>query len=58
MVIAEAKGWTDWLQEYVDGCDNPDFRAYLGEDWTISDRYLWNIRHLVDLGRMQNAPVC
>jgi SAM-dependent methyltransferase len=57
MVIAQAKGWTDWLQEYVDGCDNPDFRAYLGENWTISDRYLWNIKHLVDLGRMQNGRV-
>jgi SAM-dependent methyltransferase len=57
MAIAEPLDWTGWVQYYVDGCDNPDFRAYMGDHWVIDDRYMWLIQHLVEIGHMKNACV-
>jgi SAM-dependent methyltransferase len=57
MAIAEQVDWTGWVQEYVDGCDNPDFKAYVGDHWTIDDRFAWLMQHLVEIGHMQNARV-
>ena len=57
MAIVEQRDWTSWVQDYVDGCDNPDFRAYVKDKWTIGDRYAWIMSHLVELGRMRNGRV-
>jgi SAM-dependent methyltransferase len=57
MAIAEQRNWTSWVQDYIDGCDNPDFKAYVGDKWTIDERYTWMMRHLVEVGRMHNGRV-
>jgi SAM-dependent methyltransferase len=57
MVIAEQRDWTDWVQEYIDGCDNPDFQAYGGEKSAFDVRFQWAIKHLIELGQMENGRV-
>lgn len=57
MVTAEPKDRTSWVQEYIDGCNNPDFKAYAAKISATDERYVWITRHLVELGRMQNGRV-
>jgi SAM-dependent methyltransferase len=57
MAIAEQRDWTSWVQEYIEGSDNADFKAYLGNKSAFDERYVWMTRHLVELGRMQNGRV-
>lgn len=49
---------SEWVRRYVEGSDNPDFRAYAR---TLSDdfagRYFWAMQHFARLGGMQNAKV-
>ena len=57
MATAGKRDWTEWVQEYIDGCDNPDFRAYAHGKSATEERYVWMIGHLIELGRMQNGRV-
>ncbi len=50
-------GWKKWIEAYIDGCDNPDFKAYVGGKPAADERYIWLVRHLCEIGRMQHARV-
>lgn len=49
--------WADWVQEYLDGCDNPDFKTYAKHVRADDPRFVWLIQHLAALGGMRDARV-
>ena len=51
------QNWTDWVQAYIDDCDNPDFKAYAKDMRADDPRFVWLIQHLVSLGRMRGTRV-
>jgi len=57
MAVAEQRDWMGWVQEYINSCDNPDFKAYVGDHWVLDERFAWLMQNLVELGRMRNGRV-
>ena len=57
MEIAKQRPWASWVQEYIDGTNNPDFKAYAASKSATDERYVWMIKHLVELGRMRGGRV-
>lgn len=57
MPVSNRPAWTKWIQAYIDVCDNPDFNDYVGPKSAPDERYIWLVRHLCKIRRMQHARV-
>ena len=49
--------WTNWVQDYMDGCDNPDFNDYRDDFNATDERFQWLVYHLAELGQFHNGRI-
>jgi hypothetical protein len=49
--------WTNWVQDYMDGCDNPDFNNYRGDFNATHECFQWMVYHLAELGQFHNGRI-